>query len=88
MHPWVLKIIEGLTVLKVKGLPALPSERSYSLRCYPSFLELVASRINGLSDVGLGPIFTDLRGKGDEHEEHGGVTREIRGQTQITSKSC
>ena len=40
-------------------------------------------------DVGLGPIFTDLRGNGDEHEEHGGVAREIRGQnTRITSKSC
>ena len=41
------------------------------------------------NDVGLGPIFTDLRGRGDEHEEHGGVTREIHGQnTKITSKSC
>ena len=40
-------------------------------------------------NVGLGPIFTDLSGKGDEHEEHGGVAREIRGQnTRITSKSC
>ena len=42
MHSWVLKIIERLAALKVKGLPALPTERSYSLRCYPSFLEIVA----------------------------------------------
>ena len=48
MHSWVVKIVEGLAALKVKGLPALPAERSYSLRCYPSFLELVASRISGL----------------------------------------
>ena len=34
------------------------------------------------SDVGLGPIFTDLIGKRDEHEEHEVETREIRGQTQ------
>ena len=34
------------------------------------------------NDVGLGPIFTDLSGKGDEHEEHEVETREIRGQTQ------
>ena len=50
MHSWVLKIVEGLMALKVKGLPALPTERSYSLQCYPSFLELVASRISGLRD--------------------------------------
>ena len=31
------------------------------------------------NDVGLGPIFRDLRGNGDEHEEHGGVANEIRG---------
>ena len=31
-------------------MPALPTERSYSLRCYPSFLELVASRISGLGN--------------------------------------
>ena len=24
------------------------------------------------NDVGLGPIFTDLRRNGEEHEEHGG----------------
>ena len=50
MHSWVVKIVEGLATLKVKGLPAPPTERSYSLRCYPSFLELVASRISGLKD--------------------------------------
>ena len=32
------------------------------------------------NDVRLGPIFMDLRGKRDEHEEHGGVAREIRGK--------
>ena len=50
MHSWSLKIMEALAALKVKGLPALPTERSYSLRCYPLFLEIVASRISGLRD--------------------------------------
>ena len=41
------------------------------------------------NDVGIGPIFTDLRGKKDEHEEHEVETREISGETtRITSKSC
>ena len=44
------------------------------------------------NDVGLVPIFTDLRGKVEEHEEHEGHEREtveICGQnTKITSKSC
>ena len=40
--------MEALSALKVKGLPALLMERSFSLRCYSSFLELVASRISGL----------------------------------------
>ena len=40
-------------------------------------------------DVGLGPIFTDLRGKTDEHEEHELETREISWETKrVTSKSC
>ena len=50
MHSRSLKIMEALSALKVKGLPALPTERSYSLRCYPSFLELMASRISSLRD--------------------------------------
>ena len=48
MHSWSSKIVDALSALKVKGLPALPKEHSYSLRCYPSFLELVASRFSGL----------------------------------------
>ena len=31
-------------------------------------------------DVAGGPIFTDLRGKVEEHEEHERETGEIRGQ--------
>ena len=50
MHSWSLKIMDALSALKVKGLPTLPKERSYSLRCYQSFLELVASHISGLRD--------------------------------------
>ena len=50
MHSWSSNIMEALAALKVKGLPALPTGRSYSLRCYLSFLELVASRISGLRD--------------------------------------
>ena len=41
------------------------------------------------NDVGLGPIFTDLIGRRDEHEEHEVETREISWETKrITSKSC
>ena len=41
------------------------------------------------NDVGLGPIFTDLIGKREEHEEHEVETREISWETKrITSKSC
>ena len=41
------------------------------------------------NDVGLGPIFTDLTGKRDEHEEHEVETREISWETKrVTSKSC
>ena len=39
------------------------------------------------NDVGVGPIFTNYGGRNedeheerDEHEEHGGVAREIRGK--------
>ena len=43
-------------------------------RCFVRDFSTIAA------DVRLGPIFTDLRGKRDEHEEHGGVAREIRGK--------
>ena len=39
--------------------------------------------------VGLGPIFTDLSGKRDEHEKHGEVARGNSWQTKrVNSKSC
>ena len=40
--------MDVLAALKVTGLPALSREHSYSLWCYPSFLELVASCVGGI----------------------------------------
>ena len=48
MHAWSSKIVDALAALKLKGLPVLSREHSYSFRCYPSFLELVASCVSGL----------------------------------------
>ena len=50
MHTGSLKIVEALAELKVKGLPALSSNHSYSFRQYPSFLGLVASLVGGIKE--------------------------------------
>ena len=42
--------MEALAALKMKGLPALSRDHSYSLRCYPSFLELVASLVGDIKE--------------------------------------
>ena len=61
MHAWSSKIMDALAALKVKGLPALLREHSYSLRCYPSFLELVASHVSGLKGSLSKAIFQEGR---------------------------
>ena len=48
LHAGSSKIVDALAALKVTGLPALSREHSYSLRCYPSFLDLVASLVGGI----------------------------------------
>ena len=48
MHAESSKIVEALAALKMKGLPALSRDHSYSLRCYPSFRELVASLVGSI----------------------------------------
>ena len=50
MHTRSSRIVEALADLKVRGLPILPSDHSYSLRQYPSFLELVASLVGGIKE--------------------------------------
>ena len=50
MHAESSKIVEALAGLKMKGLPVLSPNHSYSLRYYPSFLELVASLVGGIKE--------------------------------------
>ena len=42
MHAESSKIVGALAALKMKGLPVLSPNHSYSHRYYPSFLELMA----------------------------------------------
>ena len=48
MHAESSKIVDALATLKVTGLPVLSRDHTYSLRSYPSFLEIVASLVGGI----------------------------------------
>ena len=50
MHAESSRIVEVLAELKMKDLPVLLPNHSYSLRYYPSFLELVDSLVGGIKE--------------------------------------